>query len=260
MEYKTIVFEPKEQIGWITLNRPEAMNAFNTTMVAELGDLMGQVEKDKEIRVVVVNGAGDKAFSAGADLKEIQALTVKDAFDYSRAAHRVFDGIEQSGKPVIACINGMAMGGGAELALSCHLRVASDASKISFPEAGLGGIPGMGGTQRLPRLIGRGRALAYLLTGDVIEAEKGLELGLIHKVFPKDELPTGIEKLAKALLKKSPLSLKYIIQAVMNGVDGHIEEGLLLESSLMAAMSGSEDKKEGIKAIFEKRAPVFKGD
>ena len=109
-------------------------------------------------------------------------------------------------------------------------------------------------------LIGRGRALAYLLTGDVIEAEKGLELGLIHKVFPKDELPTGIEKLAKALLKKSPLSLKYIIQAVMNGVDGHIEEGLLLESSLMAAMSGSEDKKEGIKAIFEKRAPVFKGD
>ncbi|UCF57183.1 MAG: enoyl-CoA hydratase/isomerase family protein [Deltaproteobacteria bacterium] len=258
MGYKNILYETKEGIGWITLNRPEAMNALNTAMIQELGDAMEKVEGDSETGVVIIMGAGDKAFSAGADLKEIQKLTIKGAFDYSRLAHRIFSQIEQSGKPVIACINGMAMGGGAELALSCHLKIASDRARLSFPEAGLGGIPGMGGTQKLPRLIGKSVALYYLLTGDTISAEIGLQLGLIHKVSPPEELRGGAEDLAKNLLKKSPLSLKFVIQAVTNGTEGNIEEGLVLESALMAAMTSSGDKEEGIKAIFEKRPPKFK--
>lgn len=259
MEYTTILYEPKDQIGWIILNRPEAMNALNTTMIQELDDVMGKAEADPQIRVAIITGAGDKAFSAGADLKEIEALRIREAFDYSRSAHRVFNRIEQLGKPVIACINGLAMGGGAELALSCHLKIASERAKLGFPEAGLGGIPGMGGTQRLPRLIGRSSALYYLLVGDMIDAERGLQLGLIHKAVPVEELRKEAEELAKSLLKKSPLSLKFIIHAVTNGLEGHLEEGLVLESALMAAMSASEDKEEGIKAIFEKRPPVFKG-
>lgn len=260
MEYKTLLFESRQQIGWITLNRPKAMNALNTTMIQELGDVMEEVEGDSEIGVAIITGAEGRAFSAGADLKEIEALKIKGAFDYSRSAHRVFNRIEQSGKPVIACINGLAMGGGAEIALSCHLRIASEGAKLGFPEVGLGGIPGMGGTQRLPRLIGKGAALPYLLTGDMIDVNRGLQLGLIHKVLPKEEIQGAAEDMAKNLLKKSPLSLKFIIQAVSNGMEGHLEEGLVLESALMAAMSASEDKNEGIKAIFEKRAPVFKGD
>jgi enoyl-CoA hydratase/carnithine racemase len=192
-------------------------------------------------------------------LKEISALKMKSAFDYSRNAHRLFGRIEQCGKPIIACVNGMAMGGGAELALSCHLRVVSEGAQLGFPESGLGGIPGMGGTQRLPRLIGRGIALSYLLTGDMMKPDQGLQCGLFQKVFPEAEVEGGTEKLAKKLAKKSPLSLKFIIQAVTKGVDGDIEEGLALESALMAIMTGSEDSKEGIKAIFEKRPLSFKG-
>ena len=260
MEYETLVFEVKEKIGWITLNRPKAMNAMNTKMVKEFSDLMDKIQENEDVGVVIIKGSGDKAFSAGADLKEIAALGIKGAFDYSRSGQALFRKIEQSGKPVIASINGMSMGGGAEMILSCHLRIAAEGVTIGFPEAGLGGIPAMGGTQRLPRLIGKSVALSFLLSGDMISAEKGVELGLIHKVVPKDELEKKSEGLAKKLLKKSPLSLKFIIQAVNNGMEGHVEEGLLLESTFMAAMTGSEDKKEGIKAIFEKRAPVFKGE
>ena len=149
---------------------------------------------------------------------------------------------------------------GAELALSCHLRIAADKAKMAFPEAGLGGIPGMGGTQRLPRLIGKSLALSYLLTGDMISAEQGLQFGLFYKVVSMDEIKGAAEKMAKSLLKKSPLSLKFVIQAVTKGTEGPLEGGLVLESALMAAMSGSADKKEGIKAIFEKRPPIFKGE
>ena len=260
MEYETLIYEAKEGIAWITLNRPKAMNALNTRMIGELGDVIDTIERDDGVRVAVIKGEGGKAFSAGADLKEIAALKIKSAFDYSRVAHRVFNRIEQCGKPVIACVNGMAMGGGAELALSCHLRVAVEGAQLGFPEAGLGGIPGMGGTQRLPRLIGKGIALSYLLTGDMIQADQGLQFGLYQKVFSGEDLEQGTEKLAKKLAKKSPLSVKFIIQAVARGVDGDIEEGLVLESALMALMSSSEDSKEGIKAIFEKRPPTFKGE
>ncbi|MDP2644514.1 MAG: enoyl-CoA hydratase/isomerase family protein [Desulfobacterales bacterium] len=260
MEYETLIVETKDQIGRITLNRPKAMNALNTAMIRELGNVLESIEKDPQVQVVIITGAGDKAFSAGADLKEIEALKIKGAFDYSRAAHRVFSRIEQFGKPVIACINGLSLGGGAELALSCHLKVASEKAKIGFPEAGLGGIPGMGGTQRLPRLVGRSAALFYLLTGDMIGAEKGLQLGLIHKTAGTEEVMAEAEKMAKSLLGKSPLSLKFIIQAVTSGMEGHLEEGLVLESALMTAMSSSEDSNEGIKAIFERRPPQFKGE
>lgn len=260
MDYQNILYEPKDGIGWITINRPKAMNALSTSLLAELCDAFKTLEEDGNIRAVVIKGAGEKAFSAGADLGEIKDLKIRGAFDYSRAAHRAFNAVEQCGKPVIACINGLAMGGGAELALSCHIRVAAEGAKIGFPESGLGGMPGMGGTQRLPRLIGKGAALSYLLTGDMIKAEQGLKLGLYHQIFPNEEVAQGAEGLAKKLVKKSPLSLKFIIQAVTNGLEGNIEEGLVLEAALMAALKNSEDAEEGLKAIFEKRPPIFKGE
>ena len=260
MDYENILYEPKDGIGWITINRPKAMNALSTSLLAELCDAFKTLEEDGNIRAVVIKGAGEKAFSAGADLGEIKDLKIRGAFDYSRAAHRAFNAVEQCGKPVIACINGLAMGGGAELALSCHIRVAAEGAKIGFPESGLGGMPGMGGTQRLPRLIGKGAALSYLLTGDMIKAEQGLKLGLYHQIFPNEEVAQGAEGLAKKLIKKSPLSLKFIIQAVTNGLEGNIEEGLVLEAALMAALKNSEDAEEGLKAIFEKRPPTFKGE
>lgn len=260
MDYQNILYEPKDGIGWITINRPKAMNALSTSLLAELCDAFKTLEEDGNIRAVVIKGAGEKAFSAGADLGEIKDLKIRGAFDYSRAAHRAFNAVEQCGKPVIACINGLALGGGAELALSCHIRVAAEGAKIGFPESGLGGMPGMGGTQRLPRLIGKGAALSYLLTGDMIKAEQGLKLGLYHQIFPNEEVAQGAEGLAKKLVKKSPLSLKFIIQAVTNGLEGNIEEGLVLEAALMAALKNSEDAEEGLKAIFEKRPPIFKGE
>jgi enoyl-CoA hydratase len=260
MEYETLLYEAKNQVGWITLNRPAAMNALNVAMIRELGDCAQKLEADASIRVVVIKGAGDKAFSAGADLKEIAPLGTKGGFDYSRAAHRAFTAIERLGKPVIGCINGLAMGGGAELALACHIRIVSEKAKLSFPEAGLGGIPGMGGTQRLPRLIGKSLGLFYLLTGERISPELGLQSGLYHKVVKDEELMAAAEEMAMGLAKKSPLSLKFIIQAVTSGMDGSQEEGLVIESSLMSAISGSEDKKEGLQAIAEKRAPNFKGE
>ncbi len=260
MDYQNILYEPKDGIGWISINRPKAMNALSTSLLAELCDAFKTLEEDGNIRAVVIKGTGEKAFSAGADLGEIKDLKIRGAFDYSRAAHRAFNAVEQCGKPVIACINGLAMGGGAELALSCHIRVAAEGAKIGFPESGLGGIPGMGGTQRLPRLIGKGAALSYLLTGDMIKAEQGLKLGLYHQIFPNEEAVQGAETLAKKLVQKSPLSLKFIIQAVTNGLEGNIEEGLVLEAALMAALKNSEDAEEGLRAIFEKRTPTFKGE
>ena len=260
MEYQNLVYEVKEEIAWITLNRPKAMNALNVVMLQELRNVFETLENDSNIKVAIIKGGGGKAFSAGADLKEVEALSIRSAFNYSQTAHHVFNGIEQLGKPVIACINGMAMGGGAELALSCHIRIASNGSQLGFPESGLGGIPGMGGSQRLPRLIGKSLGLSYLLTGDMITAEEGLRLGLYYKILPDEEIEAGVEKLAKKLAKKSPLSVKFIIQAVIHGLEESLEGGLVLESAFMSAMSSSEDKKEGIKAIFEKRTPNFKGE
>ena len=230
MSYENIICESKDRTAWITLNRGKAMNALNTAMLRELGDALDKIEADADVRVVVITGAGEKAFSAGADLSEIKSLKVAESFDYSRAAHRVFDRIEKFGKPVIACINGMALGGGAELALSCHLKIAAQGAKISFPESGLGGVPAMGGTQRLPRLIGKNLALYYLLSGEAIKAEDGQRYGLIHKVAPKEELVAATEALVKTLLQKSPLSMKFIIQAVTSGMEGHQDEGLMMET------------------------------
>ena len=260
MEYEALKMEIKDGIAWITLSRAKAMNALNVKMIHELADVVSVVNENSDVRVGIITGEGEKAFSAGADLQEINALTIKSAFDYSRLAHKVFSSIEESGKPMIAGIHGLAMGGGAELALCCHIRIAAENVKLSFPEAGLGGIPGMGGTQRLPRLIGKSRALGYLLTGEAITAEKGFEMGLFHKVVPIEKVKETAENMAKELAKKSPMSIKFIIQAVEHGIEIPLSEGLTLESALMAAISGSEDKKEGMKAIFERRAPLFKGE
>lgn len=260
MTYENILYEKKGPTAWITLNRPKAMNALSTTLISELCKAIKEAEVDAEVHVVVIKGAGEKAFSAGADLQELQPLKIRGAFDYSRSAHRAFSTIEQCSKPVIACVNGLAIGGGAELALSCHMRLASEKTKMGFPESGLGGIPGMGGTQRLPRLIGKSAALPYLLSGEMIKADEGNKLGLFFKVFSVEELDKGAASIAESLAKKSPLALKLIIQAVTNGTEGNLEEGLVLEAALMAALKNSEDAQEGLKALFEKREPQYTGE
>jgi enoyl-CoA hydratase len=260
MEFRNVILEAKEGVAWVTINRPNAMNALNVATFEELGQVMGEMEKAPDVLVVIIRGAGEKAFVAGADIEEVSKLGLKDSLVYSRRGQGVFTQIERLGKPVIAAINGLALGGGLELALACTLRVMSEGAKLGFPELSLGGLPGLGGTQRLPRLIGKSRALWYVTTGEMIDAAKALEMGLVHKVVPLATLEEECKKLAQTLAKKSPLAMRLALQAIHSGMEVSQEEGFILEAASMAITSLSNDKKEGISAFFEKRPPKFTGD
>lgn len=260
MEFQNIMYEVKEGLAWITINRPSVMNALNTATLEELNCAVDEVEKDGNILVAIIRGTGEKAFVAGADIEEISKLDLKGSFAYSKRGQGVFSKIERLGKPVLAAINGLALGGGAELALACTLRVMSETAKLGFPELGLGGIPGFGGTQRLPRLIGKSRSLWYIMMGEMIDASKALEIGLVHKVVPAAGLEEECKKIAHLLAKKSPLAMRLALQAIHAGMEIGQEEGFLLESNLMTIASLSNDKKEGINAFFQKRPPKFTGD
>jgi enoyl-CoA hydratase len=259
MELKYLLYEEREGIGIITINRPDKLNALNKELVGELRGLIERVKTDGQIKVAILTGSGEKAFVAGADIGEIAELGLANAFAFSRNLHQVTDGIEELGKPVIGGINGLALGGGFELALACHLRIFSENAKVGLPEVGLGAIPGMGGTQRLPRIIGKTRALWYILTGEMIDAEGALRMGLANKVVPPANLMEACLELAKTLLKKGPLAVSLALQAVQSGLEMGQTEGLILESTLMTLACASEDKNEGIKAFLEKRKPNFKG-
>jgi len=259
MEFKTLLYEERDGIAIITINRPEKLNALNRTVIDELKKVMEEVDKNENIKVIILTGAGDKAFVAGADVNEFLELTPINTPYFARKGQMLLNYMENMGKPIIAAVNGFALGGGCELAMACTLRILSENAKMGLPELGLGVIPGYAGTQRLPRLIGKGRALWYMLTGEYIDAEEALRIGLANKVVPQKDLMDTCIEVAKKIMTKSPLSIKLTIQAVNFGLDTTLDQGAMFEVAQLATIMASEDKKEGVSAFLEKRKPSFKG-
>ena len=259
MVYENIQFKKEEDIGILTIDRPKSLNALNTETIKEIRSVLADLKGDEVIKVLIITGAGEKAFGAGADVGEIKDLGLKAGFDFLRTAHQMNHEIETLGKPTIAAINGLALGGGLELAMSCTLRVASEKAKLGLPELALGVIPGFGGTQRLARLIGKGRALWYILTGDMIDAAEAVDFGLVNLIVKPDELMEKAIEVAKKITSKGPLAVKMTLFAVKYGAETDLETGLVLESALANLTMASEDKKEGIAAFFEKRKPEYTG-
>jgi enoyl-CoA hydratase len=259
MDLKTLLYEEKEGIAIVTINRPDKLNALNRTVIEELRIVMEDIDKNGNIRVSILTGAGDKAFVAGADVNEFLDLNPVNTPYFARKGQILLNYMDNMGKPIIAAVNGFALGGGCELAMACTLRILSDNAKLGLPELGLGVIPGYAGTQRLPRLIGKGRALWYMLTGDYIDAEEALKIGLANKVVPQKELMNTCIGIAKKIMTKSPLSIKLAIQAINFGLDTSLDQGAMFEATQLATIMASEDKKEGVSAFLEKRKPSFKG-
>ncbi len=255
----SLTFELTDGIARVTINRPDKLNALNAIVIAELGDAVTRIETDSAIRGVIITGAGSKAFVAGADINELTEQGVTGGQKRALAGQAVFRRLERCGKPVIAAVNGFALGGGCELAMACHLRIASDNAKFGQPEVKLGIAPGYGGTVRLPRLIGKARALELLLTGDMIDAEEARRIGLVNRVVPADQLMAEAESLIRVILANGPLAVRTCLEAVDIGSDMTLDQALLLESGSFGLLSATEDMREGTKAFVEKRKPGFKG-
>jgi enoyl-CoA hydratase len=259
MPYATILFEVRDAVAFVTINRPEKLNALNAAVIAELGEVASRVENDLAIRGLILTGAGPKAFVAGADIGEIATQGPIGGKARSLEGQRVFRRLERCGKPVIAAVNGFALGGGCELAMACHLRVASEEARFGQPEVKLGIGPGYGGTVRLPRLVGRGRALELLLTGQMIDAHEAHRIGLVNRVVPADRLMSESEQLLRSILENGPLAVRACLEAVDAGLDIGVDEALLLEANLFGLLSGTADMREGTSAFVEKRKPQFEG-
>jgi enoyl-CoA hydratase len=259
MEYQSILIKKSDRIGWVVLNRPEKLNVLTRAAVSELRDAFGDLEQDPEVGVVILTGSGDRAFTAGVDISEFSGMGMQAGLEYAAEGQALALTIESSKKPVIAALTGLVVGGGLELALACHLRLASGTAKFSLPEVKLGLIPGFGGTQRLPRLVGRGRALELILTGRTIDVHEALSWGLINRVVPVADLDAASRSLAREILANAPRSLEYAIQALIGGLDRSLPEGLALEAEYFGRACLTEDQREGVKAFLEKRRPDFKG-
>ena len=257
--YKTLIYEKKENIGFLTINRPEKMNAISNELTSELRHFLDEVENDEELRVLIITGKGDKAFVAGADIKELVDRDARMGRRVSHERQEIFSRIENLQIPVIAAVNGYALGGGLELALACSIRICSERAQFGAPEVKLGIIPGDGGTQRLPRLIGLGRAMEMILTGDFIDAQEAFRIGLVNKVFPHEELMEKAMELAQKIASRPPLAVRYAKEAVNRSQEGDTASGFALESYLHALSCTTEDKKEGVSAFLEKRKGKFKG-
>ena len=255
----TLLFELTDGIARVTVNRPDKLNALNAIVIAELGDAVTRIETDSAVRGVIITGSGQKAFVAGADIAELAAQSPMEGKTRSAAGQSVFRRLEQCGKPVIAAVNGFALGGGCELAMACHIRLAAEQAKFGQPEVKLGIGPGYGGTVRLPRLVGKGRALELLLTGRTIDAEEAFRIGLVNRVVPADRLLAEAEAMLRTILSNGPLAIRACLEAVDAGPDMTIDQGLLLEASQFGLLSATSDMKEGTKAFLEKRTAVFKG-
>lgn len=251
--------ETVDRVAWITLQRPEKLNALNNQVLKELEQAFAGLEFDDGVGVVVLTGSGEKAFVAGADIGELAALDTASARRQALAGQAVFERIELFPKPVIAAVNGFALGGGCELALACHLRLASENARFGLPEVSLGVIPGYGGTQRLPRLVGKGVALDLILSGEMVPAADALRMGLVSRVFPLAELRGGADKLARTILSRGPLALRSALDAVHQGMEMPLEKGLQFEAALFGLLASSQDMKEGMAAFLEKRPAQFKG-
>lgn len=259
MELNNLRYEKKGAIATITVIRPKVLNALNAVTVEELFAAFELARNDHEIRVVLLTGEGQKAFIAGADIQELAQANAVTGRAFARRGQQLLYLVEQLGKPVIACVNGYALGGGCELTLACTLRLASENAKFGQPELKLGIIPAYGGSQRLPRLIGKGRALQMFLTGDPISAEEAHRIGLVNEVVPAAELMTRAEAMAAKILSCSPLAVGYCLDAVQHGMEMPLAEGLEHEAALLALSCATEDKAEGTHAFLEKRAPQFQG-
>ncbi len=257
--YKTIIYEKKDNIGVLTINRPEKLNALSNELTEELERLLNEVENDEKLHVLVMTGAGEKAFVAGADIQELVDRDALVGRRVSRTRQEIFSRIENLPIPVIAAVNGYALGGGLELALACSIRICSEKAQFGAPEVKLGIIPGDGGTQRLPRLIGLGRAMEMILTGDFIDAQEAYRIGLVNQVVSHDELMEKAMELAQKIAKRPPLAVRYAKEAVNRSQEGDSVSGYALESYLHALACTTEDKKEGVQAFLEKRKGTFKG-
>lgn len=255
----TVLYEVKNGKAVITINRPEKLNALNRATLGALDEALDQAFASEETGVIIITGAGPKAFVAGADISEIAGLDAISGRDFARYGQEIFARIEVSSKPVIAAVNGFALGGGCELAMACHLRVASENARFGQPEVKLGVIPGYGGTQRLARLVGKGVALELLLTGAMIGAKRAFELNLVNQVVGEGEALEKALELGDAIVAQGPLALKACLEAVRSGLDMPIEEGCYLEATLFGLCCASEDMKEGTSAFLEKRKPRFEG-
>ena len=259
MAYDNLLFEVNEQIARITFNRPNVLNALNRKTMDELGDCLNKVRADDAIRVLILTGAGEKAFIAGADINELSQQTPVNGREFTLYGQEIIHRLETLGKPAIAAINGFALGGGCELALACTLRIASRNAKLGQPEVKLGLVPGYGGTQRLPRLCGKGVAHELILTGEMISAEEALRVGLVNRVVDSAELLATAEAIAKKIIANAPLAVKYAMEAVAHGMEMPQEEGLYLEATLFGLCCATQDMREGTRAFLEKRPPKFEG-
>ena len=259
MPYTTLLFDVADGIARITVNRPDKLNALNATVMRELGDAVSAVETDDAIRGVLLTGAGPKAFVAGADIAELASQGPVDGKARAQIGQSVFRRLERCGKPVVAAVNGFALGGGCELAMACHLRVAAEGARFGQPEVKLGIGPGYGGTVRLPRLVGKGRALELLLTGEMIDAAEAWRIGLVNRVVPADRRLEGGEALLRKILENGPLALRFVIEAVDAGLELSVEDGLLLEANHFGLLSATADMREGTTAFLAKRKAAFTG-
>ncbi len=259
MDYQTLLYEEREGIAFVTINRPEKLNALNQRVMEELKACFESIQADPEVRAVILRGAGEKAFVAGADVSELAVQNPEGGKEKSIFGQRVLDLIENLGKPVVAAVNGYALGGGCELAMACTLRIASENARFGQPEVKLGIIPGYAGTQRLARLVGKGRAMELILSGDPVPAQEAYRIGLVNQVTSANQLIAAAETLARKIMANAPLAVKYSMQAVNHGAEMTQTEGEFLEAALFGLCCATADMKEGTRAFLEKRPPQFTG-
>jgi len=259
MNYDTLLYDVRAEIATVTLHRPQKLNALNAQAIAELASCFHEIAKAEDIRAVILTGAGERAFAAGADIQELAALTPALARETARRGQRLMSLIENLGKPVIAAVNGLALGGGCELAMACTLRIASENALFGQPEIKLGLIPGYAGSQRLPRLVGKGRALEMILGGEPISAQEAWRIGLVNQVVGASELMAAAEAAARKIAAQAPVAVRYALEAVNRGIDMPREQGELLEADLFGLACATADMKEGTRAFLEKRPAKFTG-
>ena len=259
MSYQTLLFEIKDGIAFVTINRPDKLNALNDQVMKELADAAERIATEAEIKGAILTGSGPKSFVAGADIGDLSKQGPFDGKARAQRGQSVLRRLETCGKPVIAAINGFALGGGCELAMACHIRIASDNAKFGQPEVKLGIAPGYGGTQRLPRLVGKGVALQLILTGEMIDAQEAYRIGLVNRVVPAADLLAESEKMMRGILAMGPLAVRLAMEAVDQGLEMTLDEGLLLEANHFGLLAATQDTKEGLTAFLEKRSAKFQG-
>jgi len=259
MEFRNLLYEKSDGIATITINRPKALNALNEETIPEFLSSLEDAEKDENVRVIVITGAGEKAFCAGLDLKTVKDISVIKAVETSRLGQKLTLAIEELGKPVIAAINGYALGGGLELAMACDIRIASENARIGQTEVNVGLIPGWGGTQRLPRLVGKGIAKELVFTGKMIDAKTAERIGLINMVVPPEKLKSAVEELSKVIMSKPPIAIKLAKELINRSIETDLGTGLVHEAEAFGILASTEDYREGVSAFIEKRKPEYKG-